>query len=262
MERIAEKIARRRKEMGMTQKALAEKLHISDKTLSRWETGKQIPDALTLLEIANALEMPITEMYDVQEKSVSAACGSETTQVPTARNRLFGKQVKIAGVVLLILAGIVGLVTGTVNWHLRSGITYAAEAVPMYRLTARDHSILAWIQACDAGAEEVYLLSRLRTDDETGQDIACYLIYVPQGNADTELQVQYRLGLRGKVLKFDFRNTSGIRDGNYYLCYAEVDYDQEEPHSLGFTVNGKPVDHSSRGNVMGVNWGDFSLSGT
>ena len=46
---IAENIAHRRKELGITQKELAEKLNVSDKTLSRWETGKQISDALTML---------------------------------------------------------------------------------------------------------------------------------------------------------------------------------------------------------------------
>ena len=48
---IAENIAHRRKELGITQKELAEKLNVSDKTLSRWETGKQISDALTMLEL-------------------------------------------------------------------------------------------------------------------------------------------------------------------------------------------------------------------
>ncbi len=48
---IAENIARRRKELGLTQRELAEKLNISDKTLSRWETDKQVPDALMIPEI-------------------------------------------------------------------------------------------------------------------------------------------------------------------------------------------------------------------
>ena len=33
-----------RREKGMTQKELADILHISDKTISKWETGKGIPD--------------------------------------------------------------------------------------------------------------------------------------------------------------------------------------------------------------------------
>ena len=67
MNMIAENIARRRKELGMTQKELAEKLNISDKTLSRWETDKQVPDALMIPEIAQALEMSIHELYGISE---------------------------------------------------------------------------------------------------------------------------------------------------------------------------------------------------
>lgn len=71
---IAEKISRRRKELGITQKELAEKLNVSDKTLSRWETGKQIPDALTVLEIANALNMTINEVYGIEQKEENDSC--------------------------------------------------------------------------------------------------------------------------------------------------------------------------------------------
>lgn len=64
---IAENIGRRRKELGMTQKELAEKLNISDKTLSRWETDKQVPDALIIPEIADALGMSIHEVYGIAD---------------------------------------------------------------------------------------------------------------------------------------------------------------------------------------------------
>ena len=43
MEKLVENIIKRKKELGMTQKELAEKLNISDKTISRWETGISIP---------------------------------------------------------------------------------------------------------------------------------------------------------------------------------------------------------------------------
>ena len=59
---IAENITRRRKELNMTQRELAEKLNVSDKTVSRWETGKQIPDALMIPEIATFLDMGIDEL--------------------------------------------------------------------------------------------------------------------------------------------------------------------------------------------------------
>ncbi len=62
---IAENITRRRKELNMTQRELADKLHVSDKTVSRWETGKQIPDALMMPELAKSLEMGIDELYGI-----------------------------------------------------------------------------------------------------------------------------------------------------------------------------------------------------
>lgn len=66
MNKIAENISRRRKELNMTQRMLADKLNISDKTVSRWETGNQIPDALMIPEIASVLQMSINELYGIE----------------------------------------------------------------------------------------------------------------------------------------------------------------------------------------------------
>ena len=41
-----------RKEKGLTQKELAELLHVTDKAVSRWETGKSYPDIEVLQQIA------------------------------------------------------------------------------------------------------------------------------------------------------------------------------------------------------------------
>ena len=66
---IAENITRRRNELNMTQRELAEKLNVSDKTVSRWETGKQIPDALMIPEIATFLDMGIDELYGINRST-------------------------------------------------------------------------------------------------------------------------------------------------------------------------------------------------
>ena len=48
-------IVRRRKELGLTQQELADKLFVSDKVISKWETGKSVPDTSILVELANVL---------------------------------------------------------------------------------------------------------------------------------------------------------------------------------------------------------------
>ena len=54
MNAIAGNIALKRKALGLTQKELAEKLHVSDKTVSRWETGETIP-GIPLCDVGGTL---------------------------------------------------------------------------------------------------------------------------------------------------------------------------------------------------------------
>lgn len=57
-------IIKRRKELGLTQQELADKLYISDKVVSKWETGKSIPDTSILLELSKALEISLDELLN------------------------------------------------------------------------------------------------------------------------------------------------------------------------------------------------------
>lgn len=56
-------IIQRRKDLKLTQRDLAEKLNVSDKTVSRWEVGTQLPDTSIIPELAKALEVTIEELY-------------------------------------------------------------------------------------------------------------------------------------------------------------------------------------------------------
>jgi transcriptional regulator with XRE-family HTH domain len=67
-------ISDRRKQNKLTQKDLAEKVGVTDKAVSRWETGRGFPDASFLPALARALgvsisEIVIGERIDLQEKA-------------------------------------------------------------------------------------------------------------------------------------------------------------------------------------------------
>ena len=51
-----------RERKALTQKQLAEKLCISDKTISKWETGKGLPDISLLEDLARVLGVSLTEL--------------------------------------------------------------------------------------------------------------------------------------------------------------------------------------------------------
>ena len=60
--KIGKFIATRRKEQGMTQAVLAEKLGISDRAISKWENGKSMPDSGIMLELCDLLRINVNEL--------------------------------------------------------------------------------------------------------------------------------------------------------------------------------------------------------
>lgn len=72
-------ISELRKEKGITQKELAEKLCISDKAISKWETGKAIPDVTLLIPLAEILEVSTTELLECRRIEHPESMGKEET---------------------------------------------------------------------------------------------------------------------------------------------------------------------------------------
>ena len=60
--KVGELIRRLRKEHHMTQLQLAEKLHISDKTVSKWECGMGCPDLFLLTELSRTFEVDMNTL--------------------------------------------------------------------------------------------------------------------------------------------------------------------------------------------------------
>ena len=60
--KVGKFIAACRKEQGMTQANLAEKLGISDWAISKWETGKSMPDTGIMLELCEHLKINVNEL--------------------------------------------------------------------------------------------------------------------------------------------------------------------------------------------------------
>ena len=66
-------ISQKRKEKSLTQEQLAEKLGVSNKTVSKWETGKCMPDYYVVKTLCDELEITVAELMDgekSEEKSV------------------------------------------------------------------------------------------------------------------------------------------------------------------------------------------------
>lgn len=60
--KIGKFIAERRKSKNLTQMQLAEKLNITDRAVSKWETGKAMPDASIMLELCDILDISVNDL--------------------------------------------------------------------------------------------------------------------------------------------------------------------------------------------------------
>lgn len=60
--KIGKFIAECRKNKNLTQMQLANKLNITDRAISKWETGKSMPDSLIMLDLCNELGISVNEL--------------------------------------------------------------------------------------------------------------------------------------------------------------------------------------------------------
>ena len=60
--KIGKFIAACRKKGNLTQMQLAEKLGITDRAVSKWETGKALPDSSIMLELCDVLKITVNDL--------------------------------------------------------------------------------------------------------------------------------------------------------------------------------------------------------
>ena len=60
--KIGKFIAERRKMANLTQMQLAEKLSITDRAVSKWETGKAMPDSSIMLDLCHVLQISVNDL--------------------------------------------------------------------------------------------------------------------------------------------------------------------------------------------------------
>lgn len=111
-EKIGKFIASCRKECGYTQIALAEKLGITDRAVSKWETGRSMPDASIMLELCNLLKISVNElltgehidMDNYKEKAEENLIEMQEKKVKAQKSLLYTEVVWLAVALLLVPA--------------------------------------------------------------------------------------------------------------------------------------------------------------
>lgn len=101
-----------RKEKGITQEKLAEQLNVSARSVSRWETGNNMPDIALLVEIADFYDVDVREIIEGEKKSemmnedVREVATKMADYADTEKSKLFTyiRVISLVGTVFLTIA--------------------------------------------------------------------------------------------------------------------------------------------------------------
>ena len=111
---IGSYIARKRKEQNLTQEQLSEQLGVSNKTISKWENGKCMPDYSIIQKLCDALGVTLPELMDGEDAADSSVRVYDDAQILDLLRRtqeLERQKGVLYGLVLVVL----GIASGAMS---------------------------------------------------------------------------------------------------------------------------------------------------
>lgn len=108
-------ISQKRRELNLTQEQLAEQLNVSNKTVSKWETGKCMPDYAIIQDLCKRIGVTVAELIDGEENENSIHTYDEDQMIDMLRkiqelekkNNNINKLINEILLVIIILAIVV-----------------------------------------------------------------------------------------------------------------------------------------------------------
>lgn len=197
-EKFGSFVQQRRKELGLTQSALAEKLYVTPKAVSRWERGVGFPDIKLLQPLADALEITIVELMhsekiekELTREEASTLVTETVVQMEKQRKMTWKRKLLLyIGYVLIFAAYMV--VHGVAQMRMLEpwwlgiplifisiyGLQYGVRALrailtgtpfPYQQMVRIKMTKGAWLAlACFIGGLILLLFAMVKLDDRTG----------------------------------------------------------------------------------------------
>lgn len=106
---FSENLKALRKQKGFSQEELAARLHVTRQTISKWEKNLSVPDAVTLIRLAEILEVSVSELLGekIENENVTSDVAAQLSRINeqlAIKNR---RSRRIWKIIVIILAAIV-----------------------------------------------------------------------------------------------------------------------------------------------------------
>ena len=164
-------IAELRKQKGFTQKELAEKLMVTDKAISRWETGKGLPDTSLLKPLGDVLGVSVTELLSgkkIEEVDMKERADNIILEALNYSKRMLASVISVTIFIIGIAFIISPLFLASKSYIWTLGLIIVAIAILYIYTRKRGYSMKA--------TDRVYYLAALAL-----QGIALVLEVLPIG---------------------------------------------------------------------------------
>ena len=111
-------IAELRKKQGLTQQQLADKLNLSNKTISKWESGSGSPDISNLSVLAEALEISVDELLNGELSQLKSDTNLDVPKDCSPRKEFTPEQKKERAIIALSasVGAILGILAYNFGW--------------------------------------------------------------------------------------------------------------------------------------------------
>ena len=116
-------ISKKRREIGLSQKQLAERLNVTDKAVSKWETGRSAPDISMLMPLSEVLNVTVIEILkgkEIEKEKLSFA--SDEAVVSSMKNGKIKTLIAVTVSVAVMLIMLCLSVASYVGYHYFSSI--------------------------------------------------------------------------------------------------------------------------------------------
>ena len=111
-------IGKKRKELNLTQAQLAEKLGVSNKTVSKWENGKCMPDYGVIQPLCTELGVTVSELMDGEEQAQDSIRAYDDEQILDLIKRtqaLESQRETLFGIILIVMGMALGAMSFTLG---------------------------------------------------------------------------------------------------------------------------------------------------
>lgn len=135
-EKIGKFIAECRKEAGYTQASLADQLGITNRSVSKWENGKSLPDASNMLELCKLLNISINELLTGEHISMENYKENAEKNFEILKTKIDTtvRLLNILSIICVVATVILAFTILLLNWYYQGPWDYSRIMTAEYTL--------------------------------------------------------------------------------------------------------------------------------